>query len=106
MSEYLILITADGNELTQTEEQQCISEYGDWAQALAEKHIVARRLSTDEGEFVKSKRSISTDGPFVEAKELVAGFILVQAETLQEAKEIASSCPLNQHFHLFVKKTN
>ena len=107
MSEYLILIAAENERgLSPAEEQTCIAEYGEWAQKLAEKHIVARRLSLEKGELVKSKRSVSTDGPFIEAKELIAGFVLISAESINEARSIAGRCPLNQYFHLFVKETN
>ncbi len=35
----------------------------------------------------------ATDGPLVEVKELVGGYMIVSAETLDEAAEIASACP-------------
>ncbi|GAB5534493.1 MAG: YciI family protein [Rubricoccaceae bacterium] len=34
-----------------------------------------------------------TDGPFVEVKELVGGYMVVSADTLDEAVSIASQCP-------------
>ena len=34
-----------------------------------------------------------TDGPFTEAKEVVAGFYLIEADTLEQATEIASRIP-------------
>ena len=34
-----------------------------------------------------------TDGPFIETKESVAGFVLLEAETLDEALEVASTWP-------------
>jgi len=34
-----------------------------------------------------------TDGPFTEAKEVVAGFYLIEADTLEQATEIASHIP-------------
>lgn len=107
MKEYLILIAAQNERgLTQSEEQHCIQEYGKWAEKLGEKHITARRLSLESGELVPSKTSVTTDGPFIEAKELIAGFVLVSADSMDEAKNIASSCPLNEYFHLYVKETN
>ena len=33
------------------------------------------------------------DGPFVEVKELVGGYMIVSAESFDEALEIASECP-------------
>lgn len=34
-----------------------------------------------------------TDGPFIETKEAIGGFVLLEAETMEEALEIASSWP-------------
>ena len=34
-----------------------------------------------------------SDGPFVEVKELVGGYMIVSAETLDEAIQIARECP-------------
>jgi hypothetical protein len=41
----------------------------------------------------KGGKPTVTDGPFTEAKEVVAGFYLIEADTLQEATEIASRIP-------------
>ena len=38
------------------------------------------------------KKSV-TDGPFAETKEMVAGFYLIEADSLDEATEIASRIP-------------
>ena len=35
----------------------------------------------------------ATDGPFVEAKEVVGGFMIVSAESVEEAMEIVRQCP-------------
>jgi hypothetical protein len=39
-------------------------------------------------------KKIVTDGPFAEAKEVIAGFWLIQAKTKEEAIEWAQRCPL------------
>ncbi len=107
MKEFLILIAAENKRgLSQAEEQHCIQEYGKWAEKLGDNHMIARQLSLDPGDMLPSKRNLTTDGPFVEAKELIAGFVLISAESAQEAKAIASTCPLNEYFHLYVKETN
>ena len=33
------------------------------------------------------------DGPFSESKEAIAGFFLIQADSLEEAVQIAKDCP-------------
>lgn len=35
-----------------------------------------------------------TDGPYVEAKDMVLGFIVVEARDLEHAAEIAAGCPI------------
>jgi hypothetical protein len=40
------------------------------------------------------RKDAVTDGPYVEAKDLVLGFIVVQARDLAEASEIAKGCPI------------
>jgi hypothetical protein len=46
-----------------------------------------------EGRVVNAKKVV-TDGPFVEAKEVVGGFSIVQAGTLDAAAELAKGCPV------------
>jgi hypothetical protein len=42
---------------------------------------------------VKGGKTIITDGPFIEAKEALGGFYLVEARDLDEALEFAAACP-------------
>jgi hypothetical protein len=35
----------------------------------------------------------ATDGPFVEAKEVVGGFMIISAASLEEAIQVARECP-------------
>jgi hypothetical protein len=46
-----------------------------------------------EGRVVQAKKVVA-DGPFIEAKEVVGGFSIVQAETIEAATEFAKGCPV------------
>ncbi|MDP1676341.1 MAG: YciI family protein [Bacteroidota bacterium] len=46
--------------------------------------LMAGKTVTSEG---------AKDGPFVEAKEMIGGYMIVSAESLEEAIEIARQCP-------------
>jgi hypothetical protein len=35
----------------------------------------------------------ATDGPFVEVKELIGGFMILSAKTIEEAMDVARQCP-------------
>jgi hypothetical protein len=46
------------------------------------------------GKVVRGKTKVVTDGPFVEVKDLVAGFTIVEARDLAQAAELAAGCPI------------
>jgi hypothetical protein len=46
------------------------------------------------GAVVRGRQRMVTDGPYVEVKDLVAGFIVVEARDLAQAVELASGCPM------------
>jgi hypothetical protein len=46
------------------------------------------------GKVVTGKQKIVSDGPFAEAKDVIGGYILIEAETLAEATDIAKGCPI------------
>jgi hypothetical protein len=46
------------------------------------------------GKVVRGKTKLVTDGPYAEAKDLVLGFIVVEARDMAEAVELAKGCPM------------
>lgn len=42
------------------------------------------------------KAGAVTDGPYMEGKEVLAGFSFIAAESLERALEIAKECPINR----------
>ena len=41
------------------------------------------------------KAGVVTDGPYIEAKEIMGGYSIVQAASLARAVEIAKECPMS-----------
>ena len=56
------------------------------AESLADPSLT-KRVAVREGEMM------TTDGPFAEAKELLAGFFLVECESMERALEHAARVP-------------
>lgn len=46
------------------------------------------------GKSVRGKELQVTDGPFAEGKDMVLGFIVVEARDLDDAVELAKGCPI------------
>jgi len=71
--------------------------WGAWMQDLQQKGILAGgEALKPTGKQVNGTKKVVTDGPFVEAKELVGGFLVVNAKDINEAVEISKGCPIFQ----------
>ena len=48
-----------------------------------------------EGVRIRARGGVTmvTDGPFVETKDVVGGFVMIECASRQEAIEVAKSCP-------------
>ncbi|HYQ45636.1 MAG TPA: YciI family protein [Polyangiaceae bacterium] len=47
-----------------------------------------------EGKVVRGANQVISDGPYAEAKDLVLGFMIVEARDLSHAAELARGCPI------------
>ncbi|MGA0566252.1 YciI family protein [Rathayibacter sp. KR2-224] len=58
--------------------------------------IMGERLPAETAKVVRRRgdRVLITDGPFAESKEQIAGFDLIEAESLDRALEIAARHPM------------
>jgi hypothetical protein len=58
-------------------------------------HLKERGHPLDRnGRVVRGRDGVVTDGPFVEVKDIVLGFIMIGAADLDEAVRLASACPI------------
>ena len=46
------------------------------------------------GKVVAGKQKLVHDGPYAEAKDVVGGYIIVEAKDLSHATELAKDCPI------------
>src|SRR4051812_41299937 len=46
------------------------------------------------GKQVSGTNKVVTDGPFTEAKEMVGGYLIVNAKDIDEAVELSKGCPI------------
>lgn len=82
------------SSLEPEEMQQLVQKWQAWIGEGMQKGWLTQpgeRLS-QEGRVVHPKQVVM-DGPFVESKEIVAGYCIVQAASLEAATEYAKSCP-------------
>ncbi len=101
MKDYLLIIRGgeDIQELKSPEEMQAHMErWGAWMGGLAEQgKMLGGQPLMNEARSLTDKGNTITDRPLAEGKELVGGYLIVKAESLDEAAEVAKGCPGFEH---------
>lgn len=81
------------NHLSPDELQTLMADYKSWMNELGDQYKGGQRLE-ESGALLNGKNDeILTDGPFLESKEIIAGFFVIAAEDQTEANRIAQSSP-------------
>jgi hypothetical protein len=99
MSKYMFLFRGDpANRIdaqTKPQEWQAhMMKWKTWIEALtAQGKMLAGEPLEKQGKVLKGRAKKMTDGPFAEAKEIVGGYLLVEAKDLNEAVELSKGCP-------------
>jgi hypothetical protein len=97
MEKFLLLVREDLNllkQFSQEERNLGIREMLTWVESLAESgNYTGGEPLFAAGKYV-SRDKVLSDGPFIESKEGISGYILLQAENLEQAASIAQTCPL------------
>jgi hypothetical protein len=96
MEEFALVFRQPSGSGLPTPEQnkEMRSKWDNWIGDIAAqgKYIGAKRLAYT-GKVLKAS-GVITDGPFVEIKEQLGGFISVRAENIDEATTLAHGCPI------------
>ena len=97
MKEFMLLFrqpSYDYGDISPTEMQAIAKKWQDWVAGITSQDKLSRngdRLAM-EGKVLKPG-GVVTDGPFVEIRELLGGYLIVKAENLDEAVTLAHGCP-------------
>ena len=107
MSNFMYLFRGgddDFNSWTPEEQGAHMAVWEKWMGDLAQqgKLLGGERLF-DEGKIVRDKGEIVTDGPFVEASEMLGGYVIVVASDMKEAVQMSKSCPIFDYKGAFVE---
>ena len=79
-----------GEKPSPAQMEEMYAQFNAWKEKFREDLVdMGGRLKS--GKIVTSEGAM--DGPFVEAKEVIGGYMIVSAGSLDEAMEIARQCP-------------
>lgn len=95
---YMLLIYMEPNAMNDREREQC---FVDSTQLAHDLHAQGRYVSasplqpteTARSVRIRDGKSLVTDGPFMETREQLGGYFMVEAGSLEEAMDIARRIP-------------
>jgi hypothetical protein len=99
MDEFMLIFRhEDGTKIASPEQMQIwMKQTMDWIGGIAaqNKFVVGNGLPMDDSRIVWHN-NVVTNGPFGEIKETIGGYIIVRADTIDEAVGFAKGCPILQ----------
>lgn len=100
MKEFVLIFRhEDGGKVASPEQLQIwMKQTMDWLGGIAAQNKLVDRgngLSFEESRVVRHN-NVVTNGPFGEIKETIGGFVIVKADSVEEAVEFAKGCPVLQ----------
>lgn len=100
MSQFVYLFRASAAEQREAmgpeRVQQSLQAMMAWFRDLEAKgHLKNPGLPLEPtGRVVRGKDGVVSDGPYAEAKDMVLGFVVIEAKDLAEAIELSRECPM------------
>lgn len=99
MQEFMLIFRhEDGQKVASPEQiQEWMKQTMDWIGGIAaqNKFVAGNGLPFDDARVVRHN-NIVTNGPFGEIKETIGGYIIVKADSVEEAVEFAKGSPVLQ----------
>ena len=97
MKEFLLLFRGRDTtpDYSPEQVQAQMQKWMDWINAVAQdgKYKGGHPL-LDTGKTIFGTKKVITDGPYMEGKEMLAGYIMIEVNDYDEAVAIANNCPI------------
>ncbi len=101
MKEFMMLFRTEEqvaqHQPTPEEIQAEIKLWQDWIGGIAAQGKFVTTQQLTQGGKVLQPDGVVTDGPYVEVKEILGGFLIVKAADYEEALEMAKGCPVRNY---------
>jgi hypothetical protein len=98
MAEFLYLFRGVEDMVSQaspTEMQQHMNKWRAWMEELAAKgHLLGGQPLDVTGKVVYNSGETVTNGPFAEGPEMISGYLIINAASIEAAVELSKACPV------------
>lgn len=95
MAQFVLMLRDSGSfptDISPEEIQQILERYGAWSERVGAR---GQKLADGAGRVLTHTESglSVVDGPYAEAREVLGGYFVIEAESFDAATEIAGGCP-------------
>ncbi|WP_116047364.1 YciI family protein [Amycolatopsis palatopharyngis] len=95
---YLLMISADETQVDEEVNEEGMRAFTAWMDDLVARDVLRaheglRPSRTATTVRVRGEEVLLTDGPYIEAKDQIGGFALIEVDDLDQAVEIAAGHP-------------
>jgi hypothetical protein len=96
MSEFTYLFRGRDTSASPEQMQKTMEKWVAWFKDLGAKgHLKDPGHPLEHaGKVVKGKKKVVNDGPYAEAKDVVGGYVVIEAQDLLHAVELSKGCPI------------
>ena len=98
MKEFLLLFRGNEAERKHSSPEQIealMKRWQDWIGGIAATgNMLGAQPLENGGKVIKGPSKKITDGAFMEGKEILGGYVLLKAKTIEEASKIGEGCPI------------
>ena len=96
--QYLLLISADEERAKAAMNEGSFGRFSEWLADLERRGVLRMHAGLHPSELattvrVRGAEVLLTDGPFIEGREQIGGFVLIDCADLDEAIEVAAGHP-------------
>jgi len=93
-NEFVFLFRQPALNNSPEKQEEIHKKWMDWIGGIAAQgKIASNGLQLNPTGSVLKAGGVVTDGPFVEIREILGGFIIVKADTMDDAVTLAHGCP-------------
>ena len=100
MKKFVMLLHDAGSfpaDISPAQIQAIIQRYVAWRQKIQQngRKVEGHKLTDGQGRVMRGAHGQTkiTDGPFAEAREVIGGLFIVEANTYEEVVELSKDCP-------------
>ncbi len=95
MKDFLFLFRGGSAPASPEEGQKRMHRWTSWIEGLAKAGKTKGGFPLETGgKYLSGPNKLVTDGPYAESKEVVGGYLIVTANDLAGAAELAKGCPI------------